>query len=233
MPQAPSPRSATSTPLRRAEYYALLTLLATAPRSARLVRAGLRLAGTMQLDGPHRPIQFRPAAEAGALDPLPVAGEAADLLFRIHGISFRCDATVERTADRGDSVYLLPAVIEWSVRGFRVGGVSYSMEPSEAHLRRPDGRAARLPVLSIHDDEVLLLGWPMPQGIEPGMTCSASLLLGRYRAQGIQVELKAAQAVFPGSAGRIVRAGVGAGSAQLGKIVMTLVQAPERRTEPV
>lgn len=182
----------------------------------------------MQIGGPRRPVHFQPA-DTEQIGTLPGAGEAADLLFRIRGISFRCDAAVKRVDELNGGLYLDPAIIEWSVRGFHVGGVAFSMEPSVAMLRRPDGRTVRLPVLSITDDKVVLLGWPVPLGLDAGGTYPAVVLLGEQRIHGLQLELSGAQAIFTGSTGRIVHAAVVVGHAEMSKAVLALVQEPERR----
>jgi hypothetical protein len=202
------------------------------PRGARLCWAGQRLTGAIQATSDRRFIQFRAPPEAGPPTALPGRGEAADLHFRVRGVTFRCDAVVDRLDPRDRAPCMEPNVFEWSITAIRHGGGSFSSQVCRTRLVAPDGRMHAMEVIALPPGEVHLFGWPPPREVVAASMWEAQVLLGHQRMRGLQVEISGSQPIFPGAGGRAFRARILTGQEQIAAALAHLTQLPDERSQP-
>jgi hypothetical protein len=160
-------------PLRRADLRALIAHLGRTERHARMKWSHLRTSGQLSALADGRSLVFQHPDPEQLGGGLPEEGEQTTVLFRVRGVSFRCDGQVRRLERSRRRLMIQPELIEWTVTGIRLPESRYCRRQARIGVRAPTRRLPWIEVLAVSEEEIYAVNWPRSKALARGQELQA------------------------------------------------------------
>jgi hypothetical protein len=216
-------------PLRRADLRALIAHLGRTERHARMKWSHLRTSGQLSALADGRSLVFQHPDPEQLGGGLPEEGEQTTVLFRVRGVSFRCDGQVRRLERSRRRLMIQPELIEWTVTGIRLPESRYCRRQARIGVRAPTRRLPWIEVLAVSEEEIYAVNWPRSKALARGQELQAVLEIQGQRGPDLQLRVEAHSSIFPGCNGQILRATLLEPRDRIAAMLSALDPRPDRR----